>query len=98
MGTVTNGDLNNTAAERARTHITQDPAYRGLSFAIPVSQDDDQLRKNYRPFVLDDVYQSQDWISQLELTTALKMMDDQVFRNGGDRLKVLVLHGSMRKR
>jgi arsenic resistance protein ArsH len=28
----------------------------------------------------------------------LKMVDLQVLRTGGDRLKVLVLHGSMRKR
>lgn len=98
MATVLNGDLNNTAAERARTEITADSAYRNLSLAIPASADEEAVRKSYRPFLLDDEKQDQDWVAQLELSTVLKMVDLQVLRNGGDRLKVLVLHGSMRKR
>lgn len=98
MGSVTNGDLNNTAAERVRAEITTDAAYRDRSFAIPFSQDEALIRKTYRPFLLDDAYSDQDWVARLELSTALKMVDLQVLRSGGDRLKVLVLHGSMRKR
>jgi arsenic resistance protein ArsH len=98
MGTVTNGDLNNTAAERVRAEITTDPTYCGLSLAIPASQDEDFIRKTYRPFLLNDVYSSQDWVAQLELSTVLKMVDLQILGSGGDRLRVLVLYGSMRKR
>jgi arsenic resistance protein ArsH len=98
MGSVTNGDLNNTAAERVRAEITTDAAYRDRSLAIPSSQDEALVRKTYRPFLLDDAYSDQDWVARLELSTALKMVDLQVLRSGGDRLKVLVLHGSMRKR
>jgi arsenic resistance protein ArsH len=93
-----NGDLNNTAAERARNEILADSAYRNLSFAIPASEDEDAVRRSYRPFLLDEAHQENDWVAQLELSTVLKMVDLQVLRSGGDRLKVLVLHGSMRKR
>jgi arsenic resistance protein ArsH len=98
MATSMNGDLNNTEAERARAEITVDSAYRNLSFAIPASDDEDVVRKSYRPFLLDDAHKEQDWVAQLELSTVLKMVDLQVLRNGSGRLKVLVLHGSMRKR
>jgi arsenic resistance protein ArsH len=98
MASVTNGDLNNTAAERARIELTVDPTYRDLSLAIPSSQDEPAVRNSYRPFVLGDDKVDQDWVAQLELSTVLKMVDLQVLRSGGDRLKVLVLHGSMRKR
>jgi arsenic resistance protein ArsH len=98
MGTVPNGDLNNTAAERVRAEITTDAAYRDVSLAIPPSEDEHLLRKTYRPFLLDDAKQEQDWVAQLELSTVLKMVDLQVLKSGSDRLKVLVLHGSMRKR
>ncbi|KAH7120890.1 flavoprotein-like protein [Dendryphion nanum] len=98
MGTVANGDLNNTAAERTRIDVAIDQNYRNLSFAVPPSQDDPEVRKNYRPFILDDAHSSNDWISQLELSTVLKMVDTQILKSGGERLRVLVLHGSMRKR
>jgi arsenic resistance protein ArsH len=96
--TAINGDLNNTAAERARAEITADPAYRTLSLAIPASEDEESVRRSYRPFLFDEASQDQDWVAQLELSTVLKLVDLQIIRNGGDRLKVLVLHGSMRKR
>lgn len=95
---VASGDLNNIAASRARAEISTDPAYHGASLAISASQDDALIRKSYRPFLLDGLQSSQDWISQLELSTVLKMVDTQVLKNDGDRLKVLVLHGSMRTR
>lgn len=99
MATSLNGDLNNTAAERARTELVVDPTYRNISLAIPASEDEDAVRESYRPFLLNDESQEQkDWVAELELSTVLKMVDLQVLRNGGDRLKVLVLHGSMRKR
>lgn len=97
MGSIMNGDLNNTAAERMRTEITADPAYRHLSLAILPAQEEPDVRRLYRPFLLEgEVHE--DWVAELELSTVLKMVDLQVLRTGGDRLKVLVLHGSMRKR
>lgn len=95
---ITNGDLNNTAAERSRREIVADPAYHGRSFAIPISRDDPLVREKYRPFLLDDETPQTDWVAQLELSTALKMVESQVLDTGDGRLRILVLHGSMRKR
>jgi arsenic resistance protein ArsH len=98
MATVTNGDLNNTAAERSRVHVTEDPTYRHISLAIPTAQDEPSIRNSYRPFLQDEAMSSQDWVSQLELSTVLKMVDLQVLKGDGERLRVLMLYGSMRKR
>lgn len=92
------GDLNNTAAERARKELEVDPAYQNRSFAISQAKDDAEVRRRYRPFLLDEEVEKSDWVSQLELSTVLKMVEDQVIANGQERLKVLVLHGSMRNR
>jgi len=98
MSTAANGDLNNTSAERTRAEIAIDPAYQRLSLAIPVSEDDAEVRQKYRPFLIDAVDAEQDWIAQLELSTALKMVDTQILKRGEDRLRIVVLHGSMRQR
>ncbi|KAI8940703.1 hypothetical protein NX059_001971 [Plenodomus lindquistii] len=98
MTTITNGDLNNTSAERAKVGITIDPAYRTTSLAIPATQDDPSIRSTYRPFLLEDTHAQDDWIAQLELSTVLKMVDLKVLKSGEDRLKVLVLYGSLRER
>lgn len=98
MSTATNGDLNNTAAERVRAKIATDSAYHRTSLAIPPYEDEVLIRKTYRPFLLDDAHSDRDWVAGLELSTILKMVDLQVLGTGGDRLKVLVLYGSMRKR
>lgn len=95
---MANGDLNNTAAERARREHDVDPAYCKRSFAVPQIQDDPEVRKRYRPFLLDEETSENDWVSQLELSTALKMVESQVLKGGQERLRVLVLYGSMRNR
>ena len=95
---TTNGDLNNTSAERARAELAVDPAYDGISFAIPSSEDDPDIRKSYRPFLQDGEEVKDDWVAQLELSTALKMVETQILKRGDDRLRVVVLHGSMRQR
>ncbi|KAJ4339288.1 hypothetical protein N0V95_007811 [Ascochyta clinopodiicola] len=95
---MADGDLNNTAAERARKAIEVDPAYRSRSFAIPQSQDGAEIREKYRPFILDEETSKGDWVSRLELSTTLKMVESQIINTGQDRLRVLVLHGSMRNR
>ena len=93
---ATNGDLNNTSAERPRLGIAVDQSYRNTSLAIPPSQDDLSVRTSYRPFLLENT--ENDWIAQLELSTVIKMVDLKVLQCGGDRLKVLVLYGSLRER
>lgn len=93
-----NGDLNNTAAERVRAQIVTDPEYRSTSLAIPANEDDASIRQTYRRFLLDDIHSSRDWIAKLELSTILKMVDSQILRTGGERIRVLVLYGSMRER
>lgn len=98
MPSIINGDLNNTEAERVRDEISIDPAYRFRSFAIPPSEDDPVVRKNYRPFLLDDDIESDDWVAKLELSTVLKLVEAHGLSNNGKRLRVLVLHGSMRNR
>lgn len=98
MATTPNGDLNNTSAERARTELDIDPAYQGRSLAIPPSEDDVEVRKAYRPFILEGKDAEDDWVAELELSTALKMVDTQLLQRGDGRLKVVVLHGSMRSR
>ncbi|CAE7008200.1 hypothetical protein PTNB73_00163 [Pyrenophora teres f. teres] len=98
MSAVPNGDLNNTSAERARAEIAIDKAYQGLSLAITASEDDVEVRRKYRPFVLEAEDAKSDWISQLELSTALKTVDTQILKCGEDRLRIVVLHGSMRQR
>jgi arsenic resistance protein ArsH len=93
-----NGDLNNTLAIRPAISLEVDPAYNGLTFAIPASEDDAEVRTKYRPFILEEEVTKSDWISKLELSTTLKMVDEEVFAKGQDRLRILVLYGSMRAR
>ncbi|KAF2028414.1 arsenate resistance ArsH [Setomelanomma holmii] len=98
MGSIGNGDLNNTAAERARAQFLVDSTYRNETLAIPTSDDEPSVREAYRPFLVDDANSKEDWVEQLELSTILKMVDLQVLKAGDERLRVLVLYGSMRKR
>ncbi|KAG9196111.1 hypothetical protein G6011_01232 [Alternaria panax] len=74
-----NGDLNNTSAERVRAELDIDPAYKHISLAISSSDDDAEIRKAYRPFVLDGEDARQDWVAHLELSTVMKMT--AVFKN-----------------
>jgi len=65
--------------------------------AISEEEDDPELRSKYRPFLLDPETESQDWISSLELETAMAMSEQDRIASGS-RLKILVLYGSLRKR
>jgi len=98
MAVQTNGDLNNTAAERARIELAVDPAFSDRSFAIPAAEDDAAVRESYRPFLLDEDVTRSDWVAKLELSTVLKMVDAQVPGGREERLRVLVLYGSLRQR
>jgi arsenic resistance protein ArsH len=65
--------------------------------AISEVDDDPAIRTKYRPFLLDAEVEATDWISQLELETAITMAEENLARTQS-RLKVLVLYGSLRKR
>ncbi len=90
------GDLNNAAAAREHLPSVADPEYRFRAF--PIRDDDPAVRQRYRPFLLDDEISSSDWIMKLELATAAKMVETEIISQGKDRLKVLVLYGSLRSR
>ena len=94
MASKINGDLNNTEVLRKTIDILPDPAYARRTFAIPPHEDDDNIRAKYRPFVQRDV--ASDWVAELQLSTVLKMVEADM--KTGDRLKVLVLYGSLRSR
>ncbi|CAI7571620.1 unnamed protein product [Penicillium glandicola] len=77
----------------ANTH-QPDVSYRTL--ALPPSEDNPDIRQKYRPFILDD-NTSEDWVNSLDLTTAADMAEHNL-RVTNERLRVLVLYGSLRKR
>jgi hypothetical protein len=92
------GDLNNSYAARPQVELAPNPAYSGRSFAISKDDDEPDIRERYRPFLLDGAYKEADWVARLELSTALKMVESEVINRGHDRLRILVLYGSMRSR
>ena len=94
---ASNGDLNNNSAARPSEKIEIDPTYLGRSLAISEYDDDMEVRRKYRPFILDAESSADDWTEKLELSTVMKMAEEDL-RKSGDRLKVLVLFGSLRKR
>ncbi|OBT53472.1 hypothetical protein VE04_05388 [Pseudogymnoascus sp. 24MN13] len=93
----TNGDLNNTSAAREVARIDIDAAHSYRSLAISEAEDDATIRKSYRPFLLSPEITSTDWISKLELSTVVKLAEEDLHKTG-ERLKVLVLYGSLRER
>lgn len=94
---ISNGDLNNVSSMRATDRPLRDPDYAYRALAIPATSEDAQLRQLYRPFLLHDSIQAKDWVSCLELATVTKMSEEN-FKETGNRLRVLVLYGSLRKR
>lgn len=96
---ITNGDLNNVSSMRAPTReLKIDETYLNKSLAIPESEDEIDIRERYRPFLQSENVTMSDWISKLELTTVLKMSEEEIENSVEGRLKVMVLYGSMRKR
>lgn len=92
------GDLNNSHAARPQAELAPDPAYSGRSFAISKGDDEPEVREHYRPFLLDEAHEAVDWVAQLEMSTALKMVESEIISRGQERLRILVLYGSMRSR
>lgn len=98
MKMSTQGDLNNASAARAAVSIAGDDSYIDRDLAIPSTEDDVAIRKEYRSFLLDPPISKSDWIAKLELNTVLQMVEEAILARGGERLKVLVLYGSLRER
>jgi hypothetical protein len=92
-----NGDLNNTTAMRDVLKPHRDPRFAHRSLAIHPSKDDPLVRSRYRPFLLPEGIQQEDWISRLELATATELAHNEIELRG-ERLRVLVLYGSLRQR
>ena len=95
--TTANGDLNYVFAQRAVEIIEPDAAYLHRSLAISENDDDPEISRKYRPFLLQKEIQRTDWISRLELSMALKLAEADL-NASGERLKILVLYGSLRAR
>lgn len=93
-----NGDLNNTEVLREAIKIKPDPAYAHRTMAIPKDEDDTSVRAKYHPFLLREAVAHNDWVARLELSTAMKVAEADMQQSCGDRLKVLMLFGSMRSR
>lgn len=68
------------------------------SLALRANEDDPTIRQKYRPFLLESTASSEpDWIDNLELNTALDIAQRNL-QSTDERLKVLVLYGSLRRR
>jgi TPP-dependent pyruvate/acetoin dehydrogenase alpha subunit len=91
------GDLNNTSSMRQIEEAHADPEFAYRSLAIPTEEDDPDVLAKYRPFLLDDAVAEQDWVAKLELATVTEMAHNDITKTG-ERLKVLVLYGSLRNR
>lgn len=82
-------------SERMFSAVPQsDASYRTL--ALSPSEDSPDIRQKYRPFILDD-NSTEDWVNKLDLATAADMAENNL-RVTNQRLKVMVLYGSLRKR
>lgn len=92
------GDLNNTHVMRAAAQLIVDPAYAHKTFAISAQEDDAGTRSSYRPFLLPANFVADDWIANLELSAALKLVESEILLKNQDRLRILVLYGSLRSR
>jgi len=94
------GDLNNVHAARDAADLIVDPAYGLRSLAIRAPDDDKSVRDRYRPFLISESSSDDtvDWVAQLELSTTLKLVETKILGEGLDRLRILVLYGSLRSR
>jgi arsenic resistance protein ArsH len=66
------------------------------TLALSPKEDNIEVREKYRPFILSEDT-AEDWVESLELTTALNMAENNLLLTN-QRLKVLVLYGSLRSR
>lgn len=79
--TTSTGDLNNTQAARAFVVLELDLSYLGRTLSTPSSEDAEDIREAYRPFVLDDDISSSVWVAKLVLSTAMRMVEQELRSN-----------------
>lgn len=72
-------------------------SYVSQDIAISEGEDEPDVRARYRPFILDPQISGSDWVAKLELETA-SAMAWQNYELTGQRLRILVLYGSLRDR
>lgn len=78
--------------------IIAKPEFAHRSLAIPSTDEGEaEIRSRYRPFILENAASTDDWVAKLELSTVTEMAQRDL-ANTGERLKVLVLYGSLRSR
>ncbi|KAF5020172.1 hypothetical protein F66182_7812 [Fusarium sp. NRRL 66182] len=92
------GDINNSHAGRTAIELAPDPTHSYQSLDIAAAEDEDQIREKYRPFLFDGRLLTDDWISGLELSTTIKMVQSEILDKKLDRLRILILYGSLRSR
>jgi arsenic resistance protein ArsH len=95
---VAQGDLNNTESMRKVDKILANPESAHLSLAIPANEEHEaDTRAKYRPFLPDGAVAADDWVAKLELATVTEMAQRDIAATG-ERLRILVLYGSLRSR
>lgn len=94
---TSNGDLNNVSSMRKGQVLMTDHSFAFTSLAIPEETDDAQIRRTYRPFLMNLSKPNTDWVNRLELAKVTQMSHESI-ESTGERLKILVLYGSLRAR
>lgn len=91
------GGLNGTSTAKPFGTVEAGTDFEYRSLSIRECDDDPSIRKRYRPFLLDKEGNMADWVDDLELDAVASMAAEDM-RRTGERLKVLVLFGSLRQR
>lgn len=89
--------LNHTHIKRPLAKMEAGANLEHHPLDIKEFDDEPGIREKYRPFLLDKEDNKADWVDDLELDTVTKMAAENMQRTG-ERLKVLVLYGSLRQR
>ena len=76
-----------------REYAKSEVSARSRSLAISEREDQPNIRNSYRPFILGKAV---DWVSDLELDLVMDMAERNIHETG-ERLKILVLYGSLRR-
>lgn len=91
------GSLNHTHIKRPLATMKAGVNLEHHSLAIKEIDEEPGIREKYRPFLLDKEDNKADWVDDLELDTVTTMAAENMQRSG-ERLKVLVVYGSLRQR
>lgn len=87
---------NGVQAIPADTSANQSLGIKPRTLALGEEEDVAEIREKYRPFIFKEK-QVDDWVDSLELDTVMDMAEKNILATP-QRLRVLVLYGSLRKR